>query len=98
MCVHSVISDPAAPRTVARQAPLSMGFFNQESWSGLPFPSPGDLPKPAIEPTSLASPAMGGGFFTSASPENPKLPHALFQTKSGSLEKQRTSELSDLMA
>ena len=38
-----------APWTVARQAPLSMGFDQQEYWSGLPFPSPGDLPKPGIE-------------------------------------------------
>ena len=38
------------PWTVARQAPLSMGFSRQEYWSGLPFPSPGDLPNPGIEP------------------------------------------------
>ena len=37
------------PWTVARQAPLSMGFSTQEYWSGLPFPSPGDLPDPGIE-------------------------------------------------
>ena len=36
--------------TVACQAPLSMAFFRQEYWSGLPFPSPGDLPDPGIEP------------------------------------------------
>ena len=40
--------------TVACQAPLSMGFFRQEYWSGLTFPSPGDLPDPGIEPASLA--------------------------------------------
>ena len=40
------------PRTVARQAPLSMGFSRQGYWSGLPFPSPGDLPYPGIEPRS----------------------------------------------
>ena len=40
--------------TVAYQAPLSMGFSRQEYWSGLPFPSPGDLPDPGIEPVSLA--------------------------------------------
>ena len=39
----------ATPGTVARQAPLSMGFSRQEYWSGLPFPSPGDLPNPGIE-------------------------------------------------
>ena len=42
----------AIPWTVARQAPLSMGFSRQEYWSGLPFPSPGDLPHPGIEPAS----------------------------------------------
>ena len=47
--------------TVARQAPLSMGFSRQEYWSGLPVPSPGDLPDPGIEPES---PALAGGFFT----------------------------------
>ena len=40
------------PWTVACQATLSMGFFRQEYWSGLPFPSPGDLPEPGIEPGS----------------------------------------------
>ena len=44
----------ATPWTVAYQAPLSMGFSRQECWSGLPFPSPGDLPDPAIEPRSPA--------------------------------------------
>ena len=42
------------PWTVACQAPLSMGFFRQEYWSGLPFPSPGDLSDPGIEPRSPA--------------------------------------------
>ena len=42
--------------TVACQAPLSMGFSRQEHWSGLPFPSPGDLPKPGLKSTSLAWP------------------------------------------
>ena len=41
------------PWTVAFQAPLSMGFSRQEYWSGLPFPSPGDLPDPGIEPGPL---------------------------------------------
>ena len=45
----------ATPRTVACHAPLSMGFSRRESWSGLPFPSPGDLPDPGIEPQSPAS-------------------------------------------
>ena len=42
----------ATPCTVARQAPLSMGFPREEYWSGLPFPSPGDLPNPGIKPKS----------------------------------------------
>ena len=50
--------------TVAHQAPLSMGFFRQEYWDGLPFPSPGDLPNPGIEPTSLISPTLARGSFT----------------------------------
>ena len=44
----------AIPWTVAHQAPLSMEFFRQEYWNGLPFPSPGDLPDPGIEPGSPA--------------------------------------------
>ena len=44
----------ATPWTVAYQAPPSMGFSRREYWSGLPFPSPGDLPNPGIEPRSLA--------------------------------------------
>ena len=47
------------PWTVAHQAPLSMGFPRQEHWSGLPFPSPGDLPDPGIEPADI--------FFTAES-------------------------------
>ena len=46
------------PWTVACQAPLSMGFPRQEHWSGLPFPLPGDLPDPGIEPVSLALQAV----------------------------------------
>ena len=45
---------------------LSMGFSRQEYWSGLPFPPPGDLPDPGIEPKSLISPALGGRFFTTS--------------------------------
>ena len=58
----------ATPRTVAHQAPLSMGIFRQEYWSGLPFSAPGDLPDPRIKPMSLASPALAGRFFTTVSP------------------------------
>ena len=50
------------PWTVAYQAPLSMGFSRQEYWSGLPFPSPGDLPDPGIEP---GFPALEADALTS---------------------------------
>ena len=52
------------PWTAACQAPLSMGFFRQEYCSGLPFPTPGDLPDTGIQPMSLASPALADRFFT----------------------------------
>ena len=51
---RSVVSDSATPWTVARQAPLSMGFSRQEYWSGLPGPPPGNPPDPGIEPMSPA--------------------------------------------
>ena len=56
----------ATPGTVACQASLPMGFSRQEYWSELPCPPPGDLPDPGIEPTSLRSPALAGGFFTTS--------------------------------
>ena len=61
----------ATPRTVACQASLSMEFSRQEYWSGLPFSSPGDLLDPEIEPASLASSALAGGFFTAVPPGDP---------------------------
>ena len=54
--------------TVAHQASPSMGFSRQEYWSGLPFPSPGDLPDPGIEP---GSPALEADALTSEPPEKP---------------------------
>ena len=51
--------------TVAGQAPLSMEFSRQEYWSGLPFPTPGDLLDPGVKPSSLASLALAEGFLTS---------------------------------
>ena len=62
VCVQSIshVRLFAIPWTVARQAPLSMGFSRQEYWSGLPFPSPGDFPNPGIKPVS---PALTGRFF-----------------------------------
>ena len=54
------------PWTVARQAPLSMGFSRQEYWSGLSCPLPGDLTDPGIKPKSLASPTLAGKFFSTS--------------------------------
>ena len=70
----------ATPWTVACQAPLSVEFSRQEYWSGLSCPSPGNLPDPGIEPVSLTSPALAGGFFTiSAAWEDPlKCPGFLY--------------------
>ena len=59
---HSVMSDSATPGTVTYQDLLSMGFSRQEHWSGLPFPSPGDLPNPGIE---SRSPALQADALTS---------------------------------
>ena len=59
------------PWTIARQAPLSMGFSRQEYWNGLPFLSPGDLPDPGIKPASPESPALVGRLFTTESPGKP---------------------------
>ena len=58
----------ATPRTVAYQAPQSMEFSRQEYWSGLPFPSPQDLPNPVIEP---GSPALRADALLSEPPPNP---------------------------
>ena len=74
LCTHAkslqsclTLCDPV----VACKAPLAMGFSRQEYWSGLPFPTPGDLPDPGIEPVSLMSPALAGRFFATAPPELP---------------------------
>ena len=83
MCVYSVasvVSDSLQPY----RAPLSMGFSRQEYWSGLLCPPPGDLPDPGIEPLSLTSPALGGGFFSpsatwEAKKAGPKAPKSTTQ-------------------
>ena len=61
----------ATPHNIAHQAPLSKGFFRQEYWSGLPFPPPGDLPNPGIEPESPVSPAMQADSLTLCHLESP---------------------------
>ena len=60
----------AIPWAVAPHAPLSMGFPRQEYWDGWPFPSPGDLPDPGVEP---ASPVLAGGFFSAEPSGKPYL-------------------------
>ena len=68
VCTLSCVLLFVTPWTAAHQAPLSMEFYRQEHWSGVPFPPPGDLPSPGIEPRSLGSPALAGGFFTTSPP------------------------------
>ena len=58
VCVCVFVLDSATPWTVAHQAPLSTGFPRQQYWSGLPFPTPGDLPDPRIKPMSPVSPEL----------------------------------------
>ena len=70
VCVLGHVRLFATPWTVAYQTPLSMGFSRQEYWSGLPFPSPGDVPDPGIEPTC---PALAGRFLTAEPPGKPQV-------------------------
>ena len=66
-CIHvlgcSVVSELAAPWTIAFQAPLLMEFFRHRFLSGVSFPTPKDLPHQGIKPVSLVSPALAGRFF-----------------------------------
>ena len=66
------MSNFAVPWTVSGQVPLSMEFSMQEHWSGLPFPTLGDLPDLGIKLESLASPALAGRFLTTAPPGKPQ--------------------------
>ena len=67
--LHSCVGLFATPWTVTHQAPLSVGFPRQEYWGGLPFPTPGDIPDPGIEPVF---PALAGRFFTMEPPGKQK--------------------------
>ena len=75
MCIHAKLLQLCLtlcnPVDCSQQASLSMGFSGQEYWSRLPCPPPGDLPNPGIEPTSLTSPALAGGFFTTSTTWEP---------------------------
>ena len=70
MCASSLscVQLFSASWTVACQAPLSMEFSRQEYWSGLPCPTPGNLPDPGIEPRFLISSVLAGGLFTTEPP------------------------------
>ena len=65
----------ATPWTVAYQAPLSTGFSRQECWSGLPFPSPGDLPNPGIE---TGSPSLQADALPSEPPGKPQIFNGMY--------------------
>ena len=81
-----VVSDSfMTPWTVARQAPLSMGFSRHEYWSGLPWPPLGVLPDPGIKPKSPASPALAGGAFTTSTTTPGVYVVCLFVTESFSV-------------
>ena len=69
MKIWQYTNDSVTPWTVAHEAPLSMGLPRQEYWSGLSFPSPGDLLDPRIEPVP---PALASKFFTAEPPGKPK--------------------------
>ena len=79
MFSSSVMSNSfTTPWTIACQSPLSVGFPWQEYWSGLPFPSPGDLPNPGIKPVSPAS-ILAGRFFTAEPPGKPEREKGLYK-------------------
>ena len=65
VCTFSPVQLSLIPWTAPCQTPLTMEFTRQEYWSGLSFPSPGDLPDPGIKTVSVMSPALAGKFFTS---------------------------------
>ena len=71
VCACLVMSDSTTPWTVACQAPLFVGFSRQPYWSGLPFPTPGDLLNPGIEEKSCIS-SIGRQIRTTASPGKPQ--------------------------
>ena len=78
MCMRAQLSlTLGTPWTIALQALLSTGFFRQDYWSGLPFPTPGFLSLPGIKPASPVSPVMAGGLFSTESSGKPKLTSSL---------------------
>ena len=71
MCVFNHVQLFANPQTEAHWAPLPIEFSRQKYWNGLPFPTPGNLPDPGIEPMSPVSPTLGGRVFTAEPPGKP---------------------------
>ena len=92
MCVKSLsrVRLFATSWTVAHQAPLSMGFSRQEYWSGLPFPSPGDLPNPGIEP---GSPALQADALSSEPPGSPIILYSYNQMRPNTLGELKDSKI-----
>ena len=84
---RSVMSDSAAPWTVDCQNPLPVKFSRQEYWSGVPFPTPEDLPNPGIYP-STAPPALASGFFTTSTTGKPSVLGRVAFSKPGQTEEQ----------
>ena len=76
MCVLSRNRLFVTPWAVTPRAPLSLGLPHQECWSGLPFPSPRDLPNLGTEPVSPAAPALAGGSLPLSHPGSPQSPKA----------------------
>ena len=82
MCVLSHDRLFVTPWAVTPQAPLSLGLPHQEYWSGLPFPSPGDLPNLGTEPVSPAAPALAGGSLPLSHPGSPQVSQGTFDCHS----------------
>ena len=80
-CALSCVQLFVIPWTVAHQASLFMEFFRQESCSELPFPPPGDLLDPGIEPATPAPPELASEFFTTVPPEGPIFAQACIRKK-----------------
>ena len=94
MLIGSVVPDSSVtPWTIAHEAPLSMEL-RQEYWSRLPFPPPGDLPDPGIEPESPTSPALVGRLFTTEPHRKPSqhLPRPIYSARLSSKKELHPSE------
>ena len=78
-----ILHDPTG--TITHKAPLSIGSSKQESWSGLPFPPPEDLPNPKIEPLSPVAPVLASGLFITELPRKPIHTHTHTHTHTGNI-------------